>query len=137
MVASEQQRSYILRRMSSVDLEAVIAQSTNHVEVEGEHEATAIDRGMSEPVFRAEQPFFFAVPERKKNRSSWRFGKLQQSFSDFKDCCGATGIVISSVVDVSNRAVAIAPRPVADVIVMGSHDDDFSSKFGVAPWENR
>ena len=58
-------------------------------------------------MLRSEQPFFFAVPKRKQQRAPRRMRQRADRFDDFQQAGDAAGIVIGSVVDLTDRTAAV------------------------------
>ena len=84
-------------------------------------------------MLRAQQAVLLAVPEGEQNRSPRRASAAAHMASTISNKPGhAAGVVVGAVVDVADGAVAVAPRAVADVVVVGADDDHLAAKFRVA-----
>ena len=81
----------------------------------------------------------FSSASQKANRID-RFGgsgEHGEGLGQLEDGRGAAGVVVGAVVDLANRAAAVAPRAVANVVVMGTDDDHLALEFGIASGEQR
>ena len=92
--------------------------------------------GIGRPVLRAEQAFFFSVPEGEQHRAAWRFGQRREGLHDFQHAGRAAGVVVGPVVDHAGRTEAVARRAVADVVVVAADQDALVLQLRIAAGDN-
>ena len=89
--------------------------------------------GCAHPVPRAQQVDLLAVPEREDDRPPRLPPRAVQRVDHFEQRGDAAGVVVGAVVDVADRAVAVAATAVADVVVVGADQHVLVGSFGSAP----
>ncbi|MGC4005345.1 MAG: hypothetical protein QM811_20375 [Pirellulales bacterium] len=134
-VAVRDQPSPADRGARAVDLDLFVAQPTDHIEIDACLELSERDGRIFEPVFRAEQVDFFAVPKRDDERAFRRDRQRADRLDQFQHRGRAAGVVVGAVMDVTDRTVAVFSRAVADVIVVRTDQDVFVAQLRVRAFD--
>lgn len=119
----------------TADFDAFVLEASHHVDIQCEFDLTEWDCGRADPVFGAKEIFFLTIPKGKYDGASGSDSEFGESGSDFEEGGDAAGVVVSSVVNVSDGTEAGAGIAVADVIVMGADDDVFVAEGIIASRE--
>jgi len=80
----------------------------------------------------AEQSLFLAVPEGEEDRPAWPLWQPLHRLHQFQEAGHAGGVVVGTVVDEAERAVAVVGVAIAHVVVVGAHDHQFVGCRGIA-----
>ena len=117
-------------------LDSSLVQPSYHVDVNGNPYGADRHAGVTDPVLGAEQAFFLAVPECEQDRTSRTVLSACDRVDNFQQCRHAAGVVVRPIVDETPGPIAVAPRTVAYVVVMGSDDDVLVVQFWINAFEH-
>ena len=107
-------------------------QRADHVEIEHEFDAAQRQGRIGRPMFRAQQALLLAVEANEQDRSPGSNRHAGKGPGQFEDARSAAGIIVGAGID-RPRRVVVAGATMAQMIVMGAHDDRLILECGIAP----